>query len=484
MEKILYYSTNNREEKVNFETALLNGIASNYGLYMMDRKEIPMFSHRQIFAMRLMSYAEIAFQVLRPYLWAEIPDKDLQFLLNDAYREDAIPTYVQPVTGKSHILWLTNGPTFSFKDYAARFYGRMINYFLGKRGLKRVVIVATSGDTGGAIADALCGLDNVTAIIFYPNELISSLQRVQMTTLGKNIYAFAVNGNFDVCQALAKLLNCDKDFAEKLFGDENIFTSANSISIGRLLPQAVYPFFAYSRIMNNSEPFIASIPSGNFGDMVGTVIAKEMGLPVSKILCGVNENKAFPDFLNTGIYTVYPSKKCPSSAMDVSHPSNLARLIDFYGGHIHDERDPITKRVTKEGVITRHPDLRALRKDVFSIGVRNEQHYQTMADVYKKHGIVLDPHGAVGWRILDAFLEGKHDRLAVVYETANPAKFPEDVFLGVGVYPEIPPKLKEQREQKEIIYTIDSFPDSTPEGLKLSQAQIEETKEKLIKTFS
>ena len=332
MNPITYYSTNNKSEKINFETALLKGLPSDYGLYMIAKEEIPKLTPEQIKLMKQLSYGEIAFLVLNPYLGTEIPEAELRKILNDAYQEEKIPTELEHVTGKTYIMWLTQGPTYSFKDYAARFFARALNYFLGTQGLKRTVIVATSGDTGGAVADALHGLNNVDNIVFFPKDSISEAQRRQMTTLGDNIYAFSVNGDFDVCQALAKTLLADKEFALQLFNDAKRFTSANSISLGRLLPQAVYPFFAYSKIANYPEPLITSIPSGNFGDMMGTVIAKQMGLPIAKIICGVNENLEFPRFLQTGEYLIEPSKKSPSSAMIVSHPSNLARLIDFYGG--------------------------------------------------------------------------------------------------------------------------------------------------------
>ncbi|HPU30356.1 MAG TPA: threonine synthase, partial [Syntrophorhabdaceae bacterium] len=404
-------------------------------------------------------------------------------ILNDAYSEDKIPTEVQHVTGKTYIMWLTKGPTYSFKDYAARFFGRTLNYFLGERGLKRVVVVATSGDTGGAVADALWGLENIDNIVFFPGHSISEGQRRQMTTLMKNIYAFDVNGDFDVCQALAKNILNDKDFAFRVFGDRDRFTSANSISLGRLLPQAVYPFYAYSRIDECPEGFIASIPSGNFGNMMGTVIAKQMGLPVKKIICGVNENTEFPDFLSTGIYTVRPSVKSPSSAMIVSHPSNLARLIDFYGGHMYDERDPKTNQVIRPGVIDKMPDLDEMRRDLFSVGVTNPEHYETMEAVYNKYRIILDPHGAVGWRSLEIFLKGKHDIASVIYETADPGKFPEDVKKAIGIIPDMPAGIKKQMGMKERIFKIESEPLRTEKGLQLSNSQIVEAKEKITQIF-
>jgi threonine synthase len=483
MKKISYYSTNNPDKRVNFETALLKGMAPDYGLYMIARDEIPLLAPEVITEMCRMSYAEIAFLVLYPYLWFEIPEEQLKPLLNDAYREDRIPTIVQHITGETHIMWLTRGPTYSFKDYAARFFGRALNYFLGKRGLRRVVVVATSGDTGGAVADALFGLDNIDNIVFFPKGSISEGQRRQMTTLGGNIYAFEVNGDFDVCQALAKNILGDQPLAVEIFGDTERFTSANSISLGRLLPQAVYPFYAYSRLAEKTDGFIASVPSGNFGDMMGTVVAKQMGLPVKKIICGVNENTEFPEFLSTGAYVVKPSIKSPSSAMIVSHPSNIARLIDFYGGHLFDERDYSTGQVVRPGIIDRMPDMEDMRKDIFSVGINNALHYETMKFVYEKYGTILDPHGAVGWKSLEIFQNGRHGQPAVIYETADPGKFPEDVEKAIGIMPEPPAGMKRQAALKERIYSIDSHPDYTKQGLQLSNGQIEEAKEKIRRIF-
>ena len=481
MKTIAFYSTNNKSECVNFETALMNGLASNYGLYMMYRKDIPKLGPESLKAMKGMSYAGIAFEVLRHFLCAEVEEKDLRAMLNDAYDDSIIPTTMQHLTGQTHIMWLTGGPTYSFKDYAARFFGRMLNYFLKKSGLKRVVAVATSGDTGGAVADALHGLDSVENIVFFPKGSITERQRRQMTTLGGNVHAFEVNGDFDVCQALAKRLLGDKPFAQALFGDADRFTSANSISVGRLLPQAVYPFFAYSRIARYDEPMITSVPSGNFGDMMGTVLAREMGLPIELIICGVNENDEFPEFLKNEAYEVKPSRKSPSSAMIVSNPSNFARLIDLYGGHVYDQRDEAGK-VIQEGVMDVPPDLDAMRKDFWSMSVNNPDHYVAIREVYEQYGIMMEPHGAVGWRALDTLLAGKHDRLAVIYETADPGKFPDEVKKAIGVVPDVPERISRQAGLPERIYSIDEPPSSREDGsLILSELQYRKARE-IIKT--
>jgi len=478
-----YYSTNSKEGKrVSFEEALLIGLAPDYGLYMVERSEVPKFSEEELESLKGKKYSEIAYAVLSKYLLSEIPEQDLKPLLIDAYLEEKIPTKVQKVNDTTQIMWLTKGPTYSFKDYAARFFGRTLNYFLGKRNLRRVVVVATSGDTGGAVADALHGLDNVDNIVFFPKGSISEGQRKQMTTLKQNIYAFEVEGDFDVCQSLAKNLLGDKDFAKEVFNDEARLTSANSISLGRLLPQSVYPFYAYSIV---GEKFVASIPSGNFGDMMGTVLAKEMGLPITKIICGVNENKEFPVFLDTGKYVVSASVKSPSSAMIVSHPSNLARLIDFYAGHMSDVRDEVTKKVTNPGVIDKMPNIKLMKEDLYSMSIDNETHYSTMKRVYEKENVILDPHGSVGWRALEIYRENTLDATTgVIYETADPGKFPKDVKKAIGIAPALPKRMQEQKENEERIFSITNAPKNTPSGLKLSDAQIIEAKQKIKELFA
>jgi len=483
MGRMTYYSTNNPSERATFETALMNGLASNYGLYMVAREDIPIVTPAAIRSMRDRSYAQIAYQVLYPFLKDDMGSEDLRAMLEDAYDESVIPTQVVRLTGKTHIMWLTQGPTYSFKDYAARFFGRSLNYFLSRSGARRVVAVATSGDTGGAVADALYGLEQIDNVVFFPKNAVTERQRRQMTTLGRNVYAFEVNGDFDVCQALAKRLLGDKAFAAELFADPARFTSANSISVGRLLPQAVYPFFAYSRMGDGEEPMIASVPSGNFGDMMGTVIAKAMGLPVARIVCGVNENDEFPLFLQTREYRVKPSRKSPSSAMIVSNPSNFARLVDLYGGHVYDERDQ-NGNVVQEGVMDVLPDMAAMRRDFYSISVSNPDHYKAIREVYERFGIVIEPHGAVGWRALDTFLEHRHDRLAVIYETADPGKFPDDVKMAIGITPPVPERIARQATLEERIYRIEAPPLTWKDGaLALSDSQYEEAKAVLRAIF-
>lgn len=476
---IEYYSTNKYAERVHFPNALLCGMASNHGLYMLARKDVPKLSKAKIKRMADQTYAEIAFEVLYPYLHWHITHEELDILLQDAYDERVIPTPIQHVRDNLYIMWLTKGPTCSFKDYAARFYARILNHFLAKRGLTRIVLVATSGDTGPAVADALKGMTNAFVVVFYPADSISAHQRKQMTTLGDNVFAVAVKyAHFGICQDLVKRLLADKNFAFTIFGDRDIFTSANSISVGRLLPQTVYPFYGYSRMDHDDKPFVPVIPSGNFGDMMGTVLAKEMGLSTRTIICAQNENRAFVDFLATGDYIVKSRILCPSSAMIVPNPSNFARLVDFYGGHVHEVRDPETGATILEGAMTRMPDLEAMRRDFHGIAVSNRDCYWQIKTTYDRHGIILDPHGAVGMRAYNEGIQIPSDIPAIVYETADPGKFPDDVRTVLGFDPEIPQQMKAQESLPEREFFIEQDAERDKDGAirGLSQSQYDEAK--------
>jgi threonine synthase len=456
-QRMLFHSTNNRDLKVSFEEALMQGQAPDYGLYMVDREDVPVFSSHQLEWMKERSYADIAETVLRPYVYPDIDACSLGDIIHDAYNPEVIPVPVQHAARGAYILWLTKGPTYSFKDFAARFYARALNYFLGKRQQRKTILVSTSGDTGPAVANAVRGLENIDLVVFYPAKDISPGQERQMTTLKKNVYAVALEqGDFNICQEISKRMLRDKGFAESVFGDKDAFTSANSISVGRLLPQMVYPFYGWSR-MNIYTTIVCSIPSGNFGDMMGTVLAKHMGLPIDVIVTALNENVEFKRFLEThGRYVVHKTVECPSSAMMVNHPSNLARLVDFYGGHMHDERDK-QGRIVREGVVdnsTIRKAMEVMSADVDAESVSNAETYETMKDVHKRLGILLDPHGAVGW----AAMEKRCRAPTLVYETADPGKFPDDVEKATGVRPPLPPGMAKQATLPQRRWHIESAP--------------------------
>ena len=342
-------------------------------------------------------------------------------------------------------MWLTGGPTASFKDFAARFMSGIIGYFAEKDGKNLTILAATSGDTGGAVASAFCGLKNVRVVVLFPEAGVTAMQRKQMTTLGRNVSAFSVRGEFDDCQALVK----------RAFNDRRLrflnMTSANSINFGRLLPQSVYYFYGYSRAASRRVSF--SVPSGNFGNLMGGVFARMMGLPVEKFIVGVNENDEFPAFMDTGKYNpVVPSRQCSSNAMNVGHPSNLARLVDVYRGWLCDERDG-EGNVIKKGVLKVKPDMDMMRDDFVSFSITGKDVDDTMVRYWNMHRVLLEPHGAVAVCAAD-----KHNSSSTVIslETADPAKFPVKIRQLLAMEPELPVSLRGMDGKKEEYFSIGS----------------------------
>ncbi|MCU0277190.1 MAG: threonine synthase, partial [Acidobacteria bacterium] len=318
--RILFYSTNRRAQAVSFREALLKGLAPDKGLYMPER--IPVLAPGEIDAFADMDYPGIASMVCGKFLQGEIPTENLQALCRDAYD---FPVPLEPVRDRLHVLRLDQGPTASFKDFAARLMGRLIHHYLRLENRRLLILTATSGDTGSAIANAFYGLDNIQVLVLFPEKEVTRRQRQQMTTLGRNVSIIAIDGKFDHCQALVK-----EAFADPELGHLPM-SSANSINIGRLVPQTVYYFYAHSRLrLHPAERAVFAVPSGNFGDMMGAVLALRMGLPVHRLIIATNENDEFPKYVNSGLYhAIEPSRNCISSAMNVGHPSNLARLIDL-----------------------------------------------------------------------------------------------------------------------------------------------------------
>lgn len=433
MQKIQYRSTNRKASLVNFKDALLKGQAPDYGLYMPI--VIPGLTNEEIESFMNKEYYEIAFEITKKFVGGEIEDEELIKLTKEAYNFD-IP--LERVEDNMYILRLDRGPTASFKDFAARLMARLMYHFAKKENKRLTILVATSGDTGGAVADAFYGLENIKVIVLFPEKEVTGRQRKQMTNLGGNIKAIAVKGKFDDCQTLVK-----RAFNDSCLKNLNL-TSANSINFGRLMPQIVYYFYAYSRI--GKDKIIFSVPSGNFGNLMGGVIAKHMGLPVERFIVAVNENDEFPNFLKTGNYKpLIPSKKCSSNAMNVGHPSNLARLIDLYGGWLLDGRDK-EGMVTRKGVLKEKPDMEALRKDFVSFSISDMEVDETIKDVYKRYGIILEPHGAVSFV---ALMKAKLNGLIVSLETADPAKFPEKIKELLGIEPQVPKSLSELDSKEE-----------------------------------
>jgi len=429
MQAIEYYSTNKNVPKVSFKDALIQGLAPDKGLFMPEK--IPTIGIEEIGLMRKMQYWEIAFAVTRKFLQKEVPEQELRRICKEAY---TFPVPLEKVVERQYLLRLDQGPTASFKDFAARMMSRLMQFFLKQDEGHLTILTATSGDTGSAVANAFFGLDNIRMVVLFPEKEVSDRQRKQMTTLGGNVTAIAVDGKFDDCQAIVK-----QAFVDKELQSLNL-SSANSINFGRLLPQTVYYFYAYSKLFENlGEKIIFSVPSGNFGDICGGLIAMKMGLPVERFIIAVNENDEFPRFLETGEYKkLVPSKGCLSNAMNVGHPSNLTRLVGLYGG-----------RMDEEGKLIDLPDLKKMREDIFSISVSDNQTRQAIKEVHSQYGTVLEPHGAVGWFALQQFLTQDNKEFCVSIETAHPAKFPEIIRETTGVDPKLPASLAHLEEKQE-----------------------------------
>ncbi len=429
---ILFYSTNLKAPKVTFSEALLKGLAPDKGLYMPE--EIPGFTMDEIHAFSGKEYHEIAFEVIGRFLRDEIDDEKLKALVKDAYN---YPVPLEKVIDNKYVMRLDQGPTASFKDFAARMMGRLINHYLDLRDRKLLILTATSGDTGSAIANAFFGLERIKVVVLFPKDEVTERQRKQMTTLGNNIQIVSVEGKFDDCQAMVKEAFSDPDL------DYLNLSSANSINIGRLIPQIVYYFYSFSRLAKKGDDVIFSVPSGNFGDMMGGLFAGEMGLPVNKFVISVNENDEFPIFLKTGNYKkIEPSRNCLSSAMNVGHPSNLARLVALYGG-VMDEK----------GVISKSPDMSKMRHDFDAVTVSDKTTKEMIKLAYDRYKLLLEPHGAVGWKgLMDHVSENRvgKDQLCISLETAHPAKFPEAIVEILGFDPELPESLIGLESKTEI----------------------------------
>ena len=428
-----YYSTNLKADKVSFSEALLKGLAHDRGLYMPE--QIPVLTSEEIKSFSDKEYHQIAFEVSRKFLAGEISDENLLAITKDAYNY-SVP--LEKVYSYNYVMRLDQGPTASFKDFAARMMGKLMQHYLKIEKRKMLILIATSGDTGSAIANAFYGLDNIKVLILFPDGEVTDRQRKQMTTLGKNIKVISLTGKFDDCQALVKEAFSDSQL------DYLQLSSANSINIGRLIPQIVYYFYSFSRLRkgNDDDDVIFSVPSGNFGDMMGGVLAKFMGLPIKKFVIAVNENDEFPVFLKTGEYKkIEPSKNCLSSAMNVGHPSNLSRLVALYGGVMNEK-----------GEISKKPDMNKMRNDIFSVSVSDEETKETIKDAYNKYELLLEPHGSVGWKGLMEY-KGQNslsdEQLCISLETAHPAKFPQNIIELLGFDPELPDSLKEIENEDE-----------------------------------
>ena len=425
---MLYYSTSGSAPKTTLQDAVVKGLAPDKGLYMPEH--IPTIPKAFFNNIGEMSLQDIAYVVANTLFGDDIESETLKEIVNDTLNFD-IP--LVHVADNKYSLELFHGPTLAFKDVGARFMARLLGYFNKKNGTKDVnVLVATSGDTGSAVANGFLGVPGVNVYVLYPKGKVSKIQEVQFTTLGKNITALEISGTFDDCQALVKNAFMDEELNEKLQ-----LTSANSINVARFLPQMFYYFYAYAQLAKMGKPLdniVVSVPSGNFGNITAGLIGKKMGLPIKRFIAANNRNDIFYQYLMSGVYNPRPSIATIANAMDVGAPSNFARILDLYDNS-HE----------------------AISKEISGCTYTDEQIAETLKDTYDKTGYLLDPHGAVGYRSLVEGLD--NNEIGVFLETAHPAKFKETVESIIEDEINIPAKLASfMKGTKSTVKLSSAFP--------------------------
>ncbi|WP_268224203.1 threonine synthase [Sinomicrobium oceani] len=421
-----YYSLNRNSEKTSFRNAVIQGLAPDKGLYFPETVEPldPAF----IKDLENISNPEIAYMAIKQFVGDDIPEAELRNIVTETLSFD-FP--LEKVEDDIYALELFHGPTMAFKDVGARFMARCLGYFNRNRKQdagKVTVLVATSGDTGGAVASGFLGVEGVDVVILYPSGKVSDIQERQLTTLGKNIRALEVDGTFDDCQDMVKTA-----FLDKSLGEKNL-TSANSINVARWLPQMFYFFFAYKQLQHKEKDVIFAVPSGNFGNICAGIMAGKLGLPVDHFVAATNINDTVPQYLKNGTYSPKPSKQTISNAMDVGNPSNFVRIQQLFD-----------------------QDIEALKAKFSSYSFSDDQTRKVMANIYKASGYVADPHGAVGYLGLKKYLEQNPGKTGIFLETAHPVKFLDIVEDTLGVQVEIPEQIRAVMDKEKIKRSISSY---------------------------
>lgn len=424
------YSTNNHNLKVDFATAVFNSMPLDKGLYMPA--SIPQLDKEFIDNIENYSLPDIAFKVASTLMQDAIPAADLKNLIDDAINFDA------PVVGlndNTYVLELFHGPSLAFKDFGARFMSRVMAYFLKDNEKTLDVLVATSGDTGGAVALGFLGVAHTRVTILYPKGKVSDIQELQLCTNGQNIHALQVDGTFDDCQALVK-----QAFGDEQLNDKLRLTSANSINISRLIPQTFYYFNAYAQLKRQGKTEIVfSVPSGNFGNIAAGLLAYKMGLPVKQFIAATNANDTVPRFLETGVYETRPSIQTYANAMDVGAPSNWVRIMDMFGN-----------------------DQNAIKELVKSYRFTDEETLAGMKAIYSQFGYVACPHTAIAWLALEKYKEeNKGDFAGVFSSTAHACKFldvfPEEIKEKIVIPEQVNSLFNKEKEATPIDTSFESF---------------------------
>jgi len=405
-----FYSTIDKNHRVTLREAVLQGLAPGQGLYMPE--EIPALPRSFFDNISSLSFQEIGLQVARQIVGEDLPPAELERIVNHTIQFNAPLVEIEK---NIFSLELFHGPTLAFKDFGARFLSGLLGYFANQQQKEIVILVATSGDTGSAVANGFYNVPGTKVVVLYPSGKVSEIQEKQFTTLKGNITAVEVDGTFDDCQRLVKQAFSDDDLNKKFF-----LTSANSINIARLLPQAFYYFQAYAQLKNKSNPLVFSVPSGNFGNLTAGLIAKRMGLPIHQFIAVTNFNKVVPDFFSSKVFSPKPSVSTISNAMDVGNPSNFPRMLELY-----------------------HNNFDSLSADVTSFYFSDDETKVAMQQVNQSSKYVMDPHGAVGYLGLKKYLKQNTNCSAIFLETAHPAKFREVVEETIQASIELPARLND-----------------------------------------
>lgn len=424
-----YYSTNGKSPLATLHEAVVKGLASDRGLFMPQ--EIKRLSKSFYDTIDILSFQEVAFEVAKAFFSGDVEEDELRKIVYDTLSFDCP---VVPVCDNIYSLELFHGPTLAFKDVGARFMARLLGYFIRQEGRQRVnVLVATSGDTGSAVANGFLGVKGIHVYVLYPKGKVSPIQESQFTTLGKNITAIEVDGVFDDCQALVKSAFMDDELNRSMK-----LTSANSINVARFLPQAFYYFYAYAQMkkLGKADNLVVSVPSGNFGNITAGLFAHRMGLPIKRFIAANNANDVFFNYLLTGIYDPKPSRQTIANAMDVGDPSNFARILDLF----NNSHDRITELIS-------------------GATYNDDQIREAMKQCRTDFAYTLDPHGACGYRALRESL--RSGETGIFLETAHPAKFKETVEQATGHSVEIPQRLaafmKGKKQAVELPNSFDAF---------------------------
>ncbi|ANH80244.1 threonine synthase [Niabella ginsenosidivorans] len=400
-----YYSLNHQSPNVNFKEAAIRGQAPDKGLYFPEY--LPQVDATLVQNIESLPEAEIVFRVIQPYVGGTLPDEVLFRIVSETVN---FPFPLVPVTESIASLELFHGPTLAFKDVGARFMSRCLGYFLKDEKKKVTVLVATSGDTGGAVASGFYGVEGVEVIILYPKGRVSPVQEQQLTALGKNITALEVEGSFDDCQSMVKLA-----FMDELINAKHLLTSANSINVARWLPQQFYYFFAYKQWSDKTNPPVVTVPSGNFGNICAGLLAKATGLPLGPFIAACNANDIVPEFLQTAHWQPRKAVATLSNAMDVGDPSNFVRILQLFDRQ-----------------------LAQLKEHLSAESVSDAETLATIKDVFERTGYLLDPHGAVAFHALENYQVQHPHSKGFILETAHPVKFPDAVKQATGTDIAIP----------------------------------------------